>query len=154
MTQTATATASDASTANRSLVVEREMPHSVDKVWRALTQDALIEEWLMKNDFEPVVGHRFTLRAQPMPHWNGVTDCEVLAVEPKRRLSYTWNASGDEAANGLKTIVTWTLTPTPKGVLVRMEQSGFKSHEEQNYKGASYGWQRFIAALEQVAARA
>ena len=152
MTQSATATAG--STATRSLVIEREMPHSPDKVWRALTQGALIEEWLMKNDFQPVVGHRFTLRAQPMPHWNGVTDCEVLAVEPKRRLAYTWNASGDEARNGLKTIVTWTLTPTANGVLVRMEQSGFRPHEEQNYQGASYGWQRFIAALEQVAGRA
>jgi uncharacterized protein YndB with AHSA1/START domain len=139
--------------ATRSLIVEREIAHPPERVWRALTQGALIEEWLMKNDFQPVVGHRFTFRAQPMPHWNGVTDCEVLAVEPQRRLSYTWNASGDEAANGLKTVVTWTLTPTPKGVHLRMEQSGFRPEEEANYQGASYGWQRFVANLEQVVAR-
>jgi uncharacterized protein YndB with AHSA1/START domain len=71
-----------------------------DKVWRALTQGPLIEEWLMKSDFEPVLAHRFTLRATPMPHWNSVTDCEVLVVEPNERLSYTWNASGKEAAGG------------------------------------------------------
>src|SRR5580704_19241677 len=136
----------------RSLVIEREVPHRPEKVWRALTQGALIEEWLMKNDFQPIVGHRFNFRATPMPNWNGVLDCEVLAVEPNKRLSYTWNASGGEAATGLKTVVTWTLTPTKTGTLVRMEQSGFRPEEEANYQGARYGWQRFVAGLERVVA--
>jgi uncharacterized protein YndB with AHSA1/START domain len=139
--------------ATRSVVVEREMPHPPEKIWRALTQGPLIEEWLMTNDFQPVVGHRFNFRAPPMPHWNGVTDCEVLVVEPNERLSYTWNASGDEAAAGPKTVVTWTLTPTKSGVLVRMEHSGFRPTDETNYRGASYGWQRYVAGLERVAAR-
>ena len=138
--------------ATRSLVIEREMPHAPEKVWRALTQSALIEEWLMQNDFQPVVGHKFNFRARPMPNWNGVTDCEVLLVEPPARLAYSWNASGDEAANGLKTVVTWTLTPTEGGTHVRMEQSGFRPEEERNYQGASYGWQRFVAGLERVVA--
>lgn len=138
--------------ATRSLVVEREMPHPPEKIWRALTQSPLIEGWLMKNDFQPVVGHRFNLRATPGPHWNGVTDCEVLVVEPNARLSYSWNASGEEAAGGLKTVVTWTLTPTKGGTHVRMEQSGFRAEEEANYKGASYGWQRFLGGLERVVA--
>jgi uncharacterized protein YndB with AHSA1/START domain len=138
--------------ATRSLVVEREMPHPPEKIWRALTQGALIEEWLMKNDFQPVVGHRFNFRAAPMPQWNGVTDCQVLAVEPHERLSYSWNASGEEAANGLKTVVTWTLTPTKGGTHVRMEQSGFRPDDEAFYQGAGYGWQRFVAGLERVAA--
>ncbi len=138
--------------ATRSLVIEREMPHSPEKVWRALTQGPLIEEWLMANDFQPVVGHRFNFRAPPMPHWNGVTDCEVLAVEPCERLSYSWNASGEESAGGLKTVVTWTLTPTAAGALVRMEQSGFCPEDERNYQGASYGWQRYIGGLARVTA--
>jgi len=142
----------ETTTATRSLVVEREMAHPPEKIWRALTQGPLIEEWLMKNDFQPVVGHRFTLRATPMPHWNGVTDCEVLVVEPPKRLAYRWNASGDEAANGLKTVVTWTLAPTKSGTHVRMEQSGFRPEEEANYQGASYGWRRFIGGLECVVA--
>jgi uncharacterized protein YndB with AHSA1/START domain len=137
--------------ATRSVIIERKMPHPPEKVWRALTQGALIEEWLMKNDFQPVVGHRFNFRAAPMPHWNGFVDCRVL-VEPNRCLSYSWNASGDEAAGGLKTIVTWTLTPTKNGVLVRMEQSGFRPEDEANYQGANYGWQGFVAGLERVAA--
>jgi uncharacterized protein YndB with AHSA1/START domain len=137
----------------RSVVVERELRHSPEKIWHALTQSSLMEQWLMKNDFQAVIGHRFNLRTSPMPHWNGVTDCEVLAIEPLKRLSYSWNASGEEAARGLKTIVTWTLTPTKDGVLVRMEQSGFRPEEDANYQGANYGWQKFIGGLERVIAQ-
>jgi uncharacterized protein YndB with AHSA1/START domain len=87
-----------------------------------------------------------------MAHWNGVTDCEVLVVEPNVRLSYSWNASGEEAAKGIKTVVTWTLTPTKGGVLVPMEQSGFRPEDEAGFQGASYGWQRFVGGLERVLA--
>jgi uncharacterized protein YndB with AHSA1/START domain len=134
------------------LVVERVMPHPPEKIWRALTQAPLIEEWLMKNDFEPVVGRRFNFRATPMPNWNGVVDCEVLAVEPNQRLSYTWNASGAEAATGLKSVVTLTLTPVSGGTRLRMEQSGFRLQDKRNYQGANYGWQKFLAGLERVVA--
>ena len=106
----------------------------------------------MKNDFQPVVGHRFNFRATPMPHWNGVTDCQVLVVAPNERLSYSWNALGEEGVKRLKTVVTWTLTPTKDGVLVRMEQSGFRPEDEADYRGASCGWQRFVRGLERVAA--
>ena len=58
----------EASTETRSVVVEREIPHPPEKIWRALTQPHLIEEWLMKNDFKPAVGHRFNLRGD----WGGV----------------------------------------------------------------------------------
>jgi uncharacterized protein YndB with AHSA1/START domain len=51
----------------------------------------------MKNDFQPVVGHRFQFRATPQPHWNDVIDCEVLVVEAYQRLSYSWNLPGEEA---------------------------------------------------------
>ena len=86
----------------RSIIIEREMPHPPERVWRALTQGALIEEWLMENDFQPVVGHRFNFRATPMPHWNGIVDCQVLVVEPNQRLSYSWNASGERGGERTK----------------------------------------------------
>jgi uncharacterized protein YndB with AHSA1/START domain len=132
----------DIATETRSVVVEREMPFPPDKIWRALTQPHLIEEWLMKNDFNPVVGQRFNLRAD----W-GAVDCQVLVVEPNKTLSYTW------AAHGLESVVTWTLTPTKTGTHLRMEQSGFRPDQQQAYQGAKYGWPRFFANLEQVLAR-
>jgi uncharacterized protein YndB with AHSA1/START domain len=132
----------DTATGTRSVVIEREMPFPPDKIWRALTQPHLIEEWLMKNDFNPVVGERFNLRAD----W-GAVDCQVLVVEPNKTLSYTW------AAHGLESVVTWTLTPTKTGTHLRMEQSGFRPDQQQAYQGAKYGWPRFFANLEQVLAR-
>jgi uncharacterized protein YndB with AHSA1/START domain len=126
----------------RTVVIEREIPHSPEKIWRALTEGPLIEEWLMKNDFQPVVGHRFNLRAD----W-GAVDCQVLAVEPNKTLSYTW------AAYGLESVVTWTLTPTSTGTHLRMEHSGFGPDQQQAYQGAKGGWQQFIGSLERVVAR-
>ena len=132
----------DTSTQTLSVVVERELPHPPDKVWRALTQPQLLEEWLMKSDVQPVEDHRFRVRAD----W-GAVDCRVLAVEPGKTLSYTW------AAYGLETVVTWTLTPASGGTDLRMEQSGFRPDQPQYYEGAKGGWQRFLAALEQLLAR-
>jgi uncharacterized protein YndB with AHSA1/START domain len=129
------------------VVIEREMAHAPEKIWRALTQASLINQWLMSNDFEPVVGHKFTLRATPVPGWNGMIECEVLVVEPNARLSYSWGALG------LQSVVTWTLTPTARGTLVRMEHSGFPSEESASYKGAKYGWRKFIGNLEDLVGR-
>jgi uncharacterized protein YndB with AHSA1/START domain len=129
-------------TETRSAVVEREIAFPPEKLWRALTQPHLIEEWLMKNDFAPVPDHRFSLRAE----W-GAVDCKVLAIEPNRKLSYTW------AAMGLDSVVTWTLTPTGTGTHLRMEQSGFRQDQQQAYQGAQYGWPKFMAALEELLAR-
>jgi uncharacterized protein YndB with AHSA1/START domain len=131
-----------------SVVVERDMPFPPEKIWRALTQPHLIEEWLMRNDFKPVVGHQFNLRMDPQPHWNGIIDCQVLVVEPNKTLSYTWGALG------LESVVTFTVTPTSAGTHLRMEQRGFRPDQPQNYQGARYGWQQFFAKLEQVLARA
>jgi uncharacterized protein YndB with AHSA1/START domain len=135
----------NAAAQTRSLVIEREIPHPPEKIWRALTHSALVEEWLMKNDFQPVVGHRFNFRSTPVPGWNGVIDCEVLVVEPNSRLSYSWGTMGMES------VVAWTLTPTKDGTHVRMEQSGFRSEEDAAYKGARWGWTKFIGNLERVA---
>ncbi len=140
-------------TTTRSLVIERVMPHPPGKIWRALTQGPLIEEWLMKNDFQPVVGHRFNFRATPIHGWNGVTDSEVLEIIPHQRLTYSWNASGDQAPDGLKTIVTWTLTPCEGGTRVRMEQSGFSPQDEAGYRGMGAGWPRILARLEEVSSK-
>jgi uncharacterized protein YndB with AHSA1/START domain len=132
----------EAATETRTLVVEREIPHAPEKIWRALTQPHLIEEWLMKTDFEAKVDRKFKLTGD----WGSV-DCQVLKIQPHTTLSYSW------AAHGLESVVTWTLTPTSKGTTVRMEQTGFRPDQEQAYRGAKVGWGNFFAKLEQVLAR-
>jgi uncharacterized protein YndB with AHSA1/START domain len=126
----------------RSVVMEREVAFPPEKIWRALTQPHLIAEWLMKNDFLPAKDHRFTLRGD----WGSV-DCKVLAVEPHKVLSYTWDAMG------LESIVTWTLTPTSAGTHLRVEQAGFRPDQQQAYQGAQYGWRKSLGNLEQVLGR-
>lgn len=102
----------------------------------------------MQGDFKPAVGHRFNFRRSPKPGVNIVVDCEVLEIEPNKVLAYTWDALG------LESTVTWTLTPTPAGTRLRMEQSGFRSDQKQAFHGARAGWQQFFANLENVLARA
>jgi uncharacterized protein YndB with AHSA1/START domain len=120
-------------------MVEREIAYPPEKIWRALTQPHLIAEWLMKNDFMPVIGHGFTLSGD----WGSV-DCRVLEIEPNRILSYRWDALG------LESVVTWTLSPSATGTRLRMEQAGFRSDQEQAYQGARFGWPKFFAKLEEV----
>jgi uncharacterized protein YndB with AHSA1/START domain len=92
------------------------------------------------------VGHGFSFRSTPVPNWNGVIDSEVLVVEPNKKLSYSWGTMG------LESVVVWTLVPTSGGTLLRMEQSGFGSDQDAAYKGATYGWNKFIGNMERVVA--
>ena len=128
----------------RTLLVERVFPYPPEKLWRALTENPLIAQWLMKNDFEPVVGRKFQFRAEPVRSWNGVVDCEVLIVDHLKRLSYRWSSMG------LDFVVLWTLTPAEGGTRLSMEQSGFRPDQQAAYKGAQYGWQRFFDGLERM----
>lgn len=129
-------------TETHSVVVERLMAHPPEKIWRALTQSHLIEEWLMTNDFKPDEGSRFNFSA----NW-GAVDGKVLAVEANKSLSYTWNTKD------LESVITWTLTPTSTGTLLRMEQTGFRPEQQPYYHGAQAGWPRFLDALEDVLRR-
>ena len=132
----------EAPTESRSVIVERDIAHPPEKIWRVLTQSHLIEEWLMSNDFKPDEGHQFRLSAD----W-GEVHGEVREVEPNRTLAYSWDTKD------LKSVVVWTLTPTDTGTRLRMEQSGFAADQTPYYRGATAGWNRFIAKMEEILAR-
>ena len=132
----------------RSVVVEREFAHPPEKLWRALTQPHLIQEWLMKNDFAPMVGHRFHLTGD----WGSSLDCEVLEVKPNATLSYSWNHAHADPAFALQSVVTFTLVPTDTGTRLRMEQVGFRPDQKQAFGGARAGWGRFFGKLDDVLA--
>ncbi len=126
----------------RSIVIERDFPYPPERIWRALTQPHLLQEWMMANDFSPEPGRRFEFRAE----W-GAVGGRVIEAVPHSLLSYSW---GD---HDLDTVVTWTLTPAAAGTRLRMEQSGFRSDQPRYYHGARSGWPRFLASLEQVLGR-
>lgn len=131
--------AAEEPTATQSIVVEYDLPHPPAKVWRALTEPALLGAWLMSNDFSPVVGHRFTFRAQPQGGWNGLVQCEVLEVEAPARLRYSWRGGN------LDSVVTWTLTATAGGTRLRLDHSGFTAANAFAFDAMGKGWRGPIA---------
>ena len=125
----------------RSVVIEKIFAHAPEKLWRALTEPALLKEWLLRNDFLPEIGREFQFRNEPVGGWDGVIDCKVLALDPLQRLAYSWRAFGHEST------VEFTLTRADGGTHLRMEHSGFRANQEAAYRGAQYGWQKFIGDL-------
>jgi uncharacterized protein YndB with AHSA1/START domain len=125
-------------------------------VWKTLTTAALIARWLMPNDFAPVIGKRFTFRTKPMGDWDGVVNCEVLEVEPNRKLVYSWKGGSDSNARygtKLDTLVTWTLTPVAGGTRLRLVHAGFRSPgNDFAFDAMSPGWARVLDSIERVIA--
>jgi uncharacterized protein YndB with AHSA1/START domain len=131
-----------------SLFFEFDLPHSPAKVWRALTDPALLAEWLLPViEFKLEPGAVFTFKTQPYPGWDGTVNCRVLEVEPHQKLSYAW-VVGD-----MDTVVTFTLTPTESGSRLTLVQSGFKPDQKQNFGGARYGWKMMGGKLVDLLAR-
>jgi uncharacterized protein YndB with AHSA1/START domain len=116
---------------------EFDLHHLPEKVWRALTDPVPLAEWLLPVfDLQLEPGAAFRLKTQPYPGWDGTVNCRFLEIEANRKLSYTWVVGEME----IDTVVTFTLTPTPSGTRVSLEQSGFKPGQKQNFGGARYGW--------------
>ncbi|SMF00083.1 Uncharacterized conserved protein YndB, AHSA1/START domain [Tistlia consotensis] len=140
----------------REIVVEEVLPHPPALVWKALTEAGLIARWLMPNDFEAVVGRRFTFRTRPMGDWDGVVHCEVLEVVPDERLVYSW--VGGSATNGrygsrLDSVVTWTLAAVEGGTRLRLVHAGFRSPgNDFAFDAMSGGWARVMAAIARTIA--
>jgi uncharacterized protein YndB with AHSA1/START domain len=135
---------SGAAGAKQSIVVEYQLAHPPEKVWRALTDPERLAAWLMPNDFRPVVGHRFQFRAQPQPGWDGVVHCEVLVVEPPSLLRYAWRG-GASGQTTLDTVVTWTLEPSGAGTRLKLEHAGFGAKNAFAYENMGKGWRGPIA---------
>ena len=131
MTPTDTTTPSQ----SESIAFEFDLPHDLEKVWRALTDPVFLAQWLLPVlDLELAPGAPFTLAAPPQPGWDGTVDCRFIEIEARRKLSYTW-VVGD-----LDTVVTFALTPTATGTRLSLVQAGFKPDQKKNFGGARYGW--------------
>ena len=132
-----------------SISFEFDFHHPPEKVWRALTDPALLTEWLLpvvELKLEP--GAAFTFKTQPYPGWDGIVNCRIVEIETHRKLTYTW-----VVGFGLDTVVTFTLTPTASGTRLFLVQSGFKPDQKQNFGGARYGWKMMGGKLVDLLGR-
>jgi uncharacterized protein YndB with AHSA1/START domain len=127
--------------------------HPPEKVWDYLTKAELMQEWLMKNDFQPVLGCDFQFRTNPIPSLNldGIFHCKVLEIVPLKKLTYSWKGGPDSATTTLDTLVVWTLEPKENGTELKLAQSGFKDENISIFSGMTGGWnqnvQKIIALL-------
>jgi uncharacterized protein YndB with AHSA1/START domain len=131
-----------------SLSFEWDLQHAPEKVWRALTDPALLAEWLLPVvDLELKPGAAFMFRTQPYPGWDGTVSCRILEIDPHRKLSYAWTVPF------LDTVVTFTLAPTTSGTRLSLVQSGFKAEQKREFGGARYGWNMMGGKLVDLLAR-
>ena len=121
---------------------------SPKEVWEYLTKPELIEQWLMKNDFQPIVGHkfRFTFISKPGGKYKGGVDCEVLEVKPFSKLSYSWNGSTNDDSRTFNSIVVWTLTPKDGGTELQLSHNGFEVLED--ILAHTEGWKSCLQKME------
>jgi uncharacterized protein YndB with AHSA1/START domain len=131
-----------------SIAFEVDLHHAPEKVWRALTDPALLAEWLLPvTGLTLEAGAAFTFTTQPYPGWDGTVQCRFLEIEVHRKLSYAWGVPG------MDTVVTFTLTPTASGTRLSLVQSGFKPDQKRNFGGARYGWKMMGGKLVDLLAR-
>lgn len=105
----------------------KDYPHSPEKVWRAVTDPALIPLWTATGaggrteGFTTVVGTKFQLIGKPKPGWNGVVDCEVLEVLEPSLLRWSWT----DTSSGDTTQVLYRIEPHIGGTRFTYEHTGF-----------------------------
>ncbi|MDB5135159.1 MAG: hypothetical protein JWP37_1762 [Mucilaginibacter sp.] len=127
--------------------------HPVETVWKYLTNPELMGQWLMKNDFQPVVGHNFQFRtgAKAAIDFDGIFYCKVLDIEPLKTLSYSWNCGPGEGQITLESVVIWQLEPRENGTEVFLEHRGFAREENLDmYHGLMHGWLEKFQNIEKL----
>jgi len=131
-----------------SISFEFDLPHAPEKVWRALTDPALLAEWLLPVvDLKLESGAAFTFKTQAYPGWDGTVNCRFVEIDVHRKLSFAWTVPF------LDTVVTFTLTPTASGTRLSLVQSGFKPDQKRESGGARYGWKMMGEKLVDLLAR-
>lgn len=117
------------------------------EIWDYLTKPELIEQWLMKTDFKPIVGHKFQFESHPDDdcQYGGITHCEVLEIIPLQKLSYSWKSGNESIESSIDSVVVWTLTEKNGGTELQLQHSGFKLLAA--YTSHKNGWSQFVNGL-------
>lgn len=130
----------------RTIRLKTVLPFSQDQVWHALTDPKILSKWFMENDIKPLPGHYFTFRMKPQKGWDGITHCQIIAIEPGKHIAYTYrgeatgekplacagihSGTADKMTKGifarLDTVLSFTLEPTCGGTILHLEHSGYQ----------------------------
>jgi uncharacterized protein YndB with AHSA1/START domain len=126
--------------------------HKPETIWEFLTTADLLEQWLMPNDFKPIIGHEFRFTTRPLPSldFDGVCHCKVLEIIPLKKLSYSWKGGPGDGSISLDTLVQWFLQEKNNGTELRLEHSGFDETNNINiYNGMNDGWNKILQKLSE-----
>ncbi|CAN5414955.1 hypothetical protein BH09SUM1_BH09SUM1_30070 [soil metagenome] len=109
----------------KELTKEGQYPQPIDVVWAAFTNGEAMAQWLMPNNFPaaPRVGDKFQFRFDPMGPMGGVIECEILELDPPRRMVWCWTGCKSDGKKMSTQRIEWTLTPRDGGTHVRLVQS-------------------------------
>lgn len=122
------------------LSLDFQFKSPINKVWNALTNSETLAQWVMENNFKPIVGYKCQFQNEEI---DLIVDCEVLVVDEPNKLSYTW------IGGPIETVVTWTLSQEGETTHLHLEHTGFKK-EDQAFNGAKYGWAYKIEELKKA----
>ena len=127
--------------------------HSPQEVWEYLTRSDLMEQWLMKNDFQPVVGHDFQFHTRPLPNFefDGTVYCRVLEIIPFKKLSYSWKGGPGNGEMTMDSVVYWTLEPSGSGTNLYIRHTGFEGMENLSiFHAMNEGWLQNIRKIDEL----
>lgn len=122
----------------KTIRVKRRLEYPPEMIWLALTEGQQIEKWLMPNDFRAEVGHKFQFKTKPTLGFDGIVNCEVLALEPNRLLKLSWRGGG------IDTTVTFKLSALESGTELQVEQEGFELSNVIPRVILGQGWKSII----------
>jgi uncharacterized protein YndB with AHSA1/START domain len=121
--------------------------------------DHLREWWPDDANYDPAPGSSGEIVFGERDAGGSVMGFSVVDVRPPRTFSFRWTQPiGEAAAEGNSLLVTFDLTPSGGGTLLKMTETGFREMGweaavlEQQYKEHSTGWDFYLPRLAPYAA--
>lgn len=114
----------------------------IETVWRALTDPQALCEWFMPCDFQPIIGHRFTIRGTATDKWRGFTHCQVVRLEAPTVMEWSWESADIE----VPTRVLFELRSVQSGTMLILRHTGLTTSDDQ--QSLSTGWPQKLRQLD------
>jgi uncharacterized protein YndB with AHSA1/START domain len=144
----------------------------MDRVWRAISDSQEFGRWFgVRIDGPFVAGASVTatitgttvddeVAELQRPHAGAKATWQIVAVEPSQRFAYRWHPFAVDSDVDYDaeptTLVEFTLTPTPDGVLLTIVESGFDAipvaRRSAAFEANSGGWAKQVELVRKYLA--